>query len=122
MHATSRVNIDVHRRGGLYMFGFDQDGGREDPRLCDTAYLATATSFRAPSLPTAVEKRRASGIFPTAPAFKQCTGRRSGLRPILASRPYVLQRLLTIILVVPLPRRELSTGATLPIAQRAPQA
>ena len=58
------------------------------PRLCDTAHLATATSSRAPSLPTAVEKRPASGILPTAPTLQPCTGRRPELNPA-APKPRV---------------------------------
>ena len=58
------------------------------PRLCDTARLVTTTSSLAPSLPTAAEKPRASGIFPTAPTLKPCTGRRSGLNPA-APKPRV---------------------------------
>ena len=58
------------------------------PRPCDTAHLATATSSRASSLPTAAEKRRASGILPTAPALQPCTGHRSGLSPA-APKPRV---------------------------------
>ena len=50
-------------------------------RLCDTAHLATATSFRAPSLPTADKNSRASGIFPTAPTLHPCTGRPPGIKP-----------------------------------------
>ena len=58
------------------------------PRPCDIAHLATATSSRAPSLPTAAENHRASGILPTAPTLQPCTGRRPGLNPA-APRPRV---------------------------------
>ena len=40
------------------------------PRRSDTAHLATATSSRALSLPTATEKRRASGSLPVAPTLE----------------------------------------------------
>ena len=63
-------------------------GTGDFPRLCDTAHLATVTSSRAPSLPNATEKRRASGILPTAPTSNQCTGLRSGLTPA-APKPRV---------------------------------
>ena len=58
------------------------------PRHCDTARPATATSSRAPSLPTATEKSRASGILPTAQTLQPCPGRRSGLNPA-APKPRV---------------------------------
>ena len=58
------------------------------PRLCDTAHLATATSSRVPSLPTAAENRRASGTLPIVPTLQPCTGRRPGLKPA-APKPRV---------------------------------
>ena len=64
-------------------------GTGNHPRLCDTAHVATATSSRAPSLPTAAESHRASGIFSTAPTLQPCTGRRPGLNPA-APKPRVL--------------------------------
>ena len=59
------------------------------PRLCGTAHLAKVTSSRALSLSTSAKKRRASGIFPTAPTLQPCTSRRPGLNPA-APKPRVL--------------------------------
>ena len=58
------------------------------PRICDTVHSATATSSRAPSLLTAAEKRRASGILPLSPNLQPCTGLRPGLNPA-APKPRV---------------------------------